>query len=191
MKFTSILIASTIVSILLATFLFFSWDKERRRRIQSEQTTVSMAKLDSLKTYLVLTLAQIKQVFPEMEKRIKTEFNQKLNNVLSIATAKIETNNTFHTFIKDSTNFKMDTIPFKYIAYKDSFTDFEASQIGNELYVTRNLTTVPITGITYKEPWRLKFVFPWNWGKRRTMYDLKSSNHRAIIKCSQFIQVQK
>jgi hypothetical protein len=177
---------------MLSSFLFYSWNKERKKRIQAQQTTINIATLkDSVKTYLVLTTAQIKEIFPEMEKRLKEEFDQKLKNVLSIANSKIITNNTFHTFVKDSINIKLDTILFKYIAYKDSFTDFEASEIDKDFYVTRNITTVPITEINYREPWTLKFILPWNWGKRKELHDIRSSNPHAVIKYSQFIEIQK
>jgi hypothetical protein len=166
MKFTTVLIALTAISLFLSTFMFISWTKERRRRIQSEQATISIATFkDSIKSYLVLTTKQIQKIYPEMEQRLKDEFNVKLKNVLSLASTKVITNQTFKTFVKDSLNYKLDTIPFKYIAYKDSFIDFEASEIQTDFFVTRNISQVPLLQVVSREPWKLRFILPWNCSK--------------------------
>jgi oligoribonuclease NrnB/cAMP/cGMP phosphodiesterase (DHH superfamily) len=192
MRLNTILIALAAISIALCTVLFFSWKSEHTRRIQAEQTTVNFAVFkDSVKNYLVLSTNQIKEIYPKLEQRLKDEFNVKLNNVLQIASTKVTTNSTFKTFVKDSLNLKIDTIPFKYIAYRDSFIDFEASEIQNEMFVTRNIVQVPLTQIISREPWKFKNVFPWNWGKRKIFQDIRSDNPHAVIKYSQIIQVAK
>lgn len=192
MKFKLILIALTAISISIATILFYSWNKERTKRIQAEQTTVSLASFkDSVKTYLVLNTKQIKQLFPELEQRLKDEFNVKLKNVLQIASTKVNINSTFKTFVKDSFNLKVDTVPFKYIAYKDSFIDFEASEIENEIYVTRNISSVHLDQIVAREPWQIKFILPWNWGKRKIYQDIKSENPHVALQYSSIIEIQK
>ena len=118
----------------------------------------------------------------------------KLKNVDQVTTTETVVNQTFKTHIRDSLNTVVDTVPLKYMKYKDAWIDFEAQQINNDLYVTRNLNRVPLFQVAHWEKpgaWKPKNLLPWNWRTKELVQDISTDNPHAKIEFSRTIQMQK
>lgn len=198
MKFNITLILVTIISLFLSAFFFYAYRHEQNSRfLAGNNVSVLMKENEMLKKdtaqlrlgILTMTQSEIKKAFPELVKTISNVMDVKLKNIKQITTTQLEINHTFKTTIRDS--LRLDTIPFQYMAYTDSFTDFEAQQIEKELYVPRNIEKVPLLQVVFREKWKLKNLFPWHWGNRQLIQDIKSNNPHAVIDFNRVINVEK
>lgn len=190
MKIQSILLFLTLSSLLLAAYFFSSWYKERKdnNRLNQNFLTLSreMKKFDAKHVQLLeLTKREIKNSFPELENRLKKEFDVKLKNTVLVSNTVTEVNHTFKTTIRDSV--KLDTIQVQKISYKDTWIDFEAEKVNNDFYVNRNIVTVPLFQVIHRDKFRLKYLFK----KRPLFQEIKSDNPYADIQYSRSIFVSK
>lgn len=190
MKFQTILIIFTVVSLTLAAWFFNSWriQKQENARINNNfSAVVAKIKAENFKNVQVLqmTVKEIKNSFPDLEKKLKQEFDIKLRNVQVVSNTVTTVNHTFKTTIKDS--IRLDSIPVQKITFKDAWLDFEAEKAGKEFFVNRNIQTVPLIQVVHRDKFRLKYLFK----KRPLFQDVKSDNPFAEIKFNRVIEISK
>ena len=132
---------------------------------------------------------EIKRSFPELESRLKTEFGTKLKDAIQYTETQTIVNHTFKTTVRDS--FVLDSIPVKAFAYKDEWIDFSAWSSDTLFTLDRNIVPVPLKQLIHREPWKLKFLPPWNWGKRQIFQEIKTDNPYAVIEFARTINFVK
>ena len=190
------LISITIVSLCLA-FMFcekYFTERQNNKRLNNNFEILA-AEFSEIKKQVVTTgvlemkVKEIKASFPNLEKQLKDEFNTKLKNAIQYSESKTIVNHTFETTVKDS--FKLDTIPIKLFAYRDNWIDFSAFSTDSVFTVEKNIIPVPLKQLINREPWKLKFLPPWNWGKRKLMQTIKTDNPYAVIDYARTINIKK
>lgn len=210
MKFRITLIALTVLSILLAVWFFNSWLnlKQENDRINNNfSAAITELKAENWNNNQVyqMSLKEIKKSFPELEQKLKQEFDVKLKNLVQYTKINTEVNHTFKApitpidwnklgFTADSViraianrGIPIDTIKLKTFSYTDTWLDFNAVEIDNTVYVDRNKMPVPLDQVIYRDKWKFKYLF-----KRRPLFQqVKSDNPYAEIKFNRVIQVQK
>ncbi|MDD5358563.1 MAG: hypothetical protein PHX80_05410 [Candidatus Nanoarchaeia archaeon] len=203
MKLTLILIIALVLSLITGAFFFKQYRTERAGRIRNENNVIVLAqenqkfKNDTNRAQtgtIKLTPAEFRKSFPDLVALIKNELNIKPNDVHQVTSTETVVNQTFKTHIKDSINYTIDTIPLKYMAYKDEWIDFEAQEIGEDLYVTRNLNRVPLLQVAHMQKpgkWKPKNILPWNWRKKELTQDVSTPNPHAKIEFSRTINISK
>lgn len=210
MKFRSILITSTVVSILLAGYFFNSWLKQKQentRLTNNFSVLVDEMRAENFKNVQLLTMdvKEIKKSFPELEKKLKDDFNVKLKNALQYTRTEMEVNHTFKAPITpidwdklghtaDSViqaiaarGIPIDTIKLKTFSYKDAWLDFNAVEVEDTVYVDRNKMPVPLDQVIHRDKWKFKYLFK----RRPLLQSIKSDNPYAEIKFSRVIEISK
>lgn len=190
MNFKTILIISSLVSLLLASYFFSQWYQEKQNSIRlSNNFTVLADEMEQIDfkhiQLLELTKQELKKSFPELEEKIKQELNIKLKNVQMVSNTVTTINHTFKTIVKDS--LRLDSISVQKISFKDAWLDFEAEKAGEEFFVNRNIQTVPLLQVIHRDKWKFKYLFR----KRPLLQDIKSDNPYADITFSRVIEVSK
>jgi hypothetical protein len=200
MKTTVILIIVLVLMSVSGGFLFHQWRIERAGRIRNENNIVVLTrenkafKGDTTKArtgIINMTTEELRRTFPDLVNLIKKELGVNSNNVAQVVNTETVVNQTFKTHIKDSINYRIDTIPLQYMVYKDIYLDFEAQKINDDVYVTRNINRVPLLQVISKEPWKLKHILPWKWGTRQLIQDVSTENPHAKIEFSRTINITK
>lgn len=207
MKFRSILIISTLVSLLLAGYLFSNWyeQKKENNRLHNNFSVITdeLKLIDFKHTQLLeMNKNEIKNSFPELEKKLKDDFDVKLKNLMQYSEIKTEVNHRFKVPVSeidwskfgntsDSVmraileRYKVDSVTLKTFSFKDQWLDFNAVEIQDSVFVDKNIVTVPLTQVVYKDRFRLKYLFK----KRPLLQYIKSDNPYAEIKYSRTIRV--
>lgn len=192
------IIKTVAAASLILCLLFYVMWKDARSNYQ-RQTQNFEALANEMKAFKDTTFARIKVMnmtsnevktaFPELETKLKKYFDIKLKNVHQVTTTETVVNQTFKTHIRDSV--VLDTIPLRYAKFKDQFLDFEAQELNNELYVTKNINRVPLVQVVSREKWKFKHLFPWNWNERALVQDVKTENPNAEIEFSRTINIKR
>lgn len=196
MKANIYLIIVTIISLCLALMFFekFYTAQENNKRINSNFTSLAQ-EFKQLKKQAVtisilnMKIKEVKSSFPELENSLKSEFNAKLRNAIQYSETKTIVNHTFKTTVKDS--FICDTVPVKLFAYNDKWIDFSAFSNDSVFSLEKNIVQVPIKQLIHRETWKLKYLPPWNWGKRKIYQDIKTDNPYAVIEFARTINFVK
>lgn len=167
-------------------------EKSNTHRLQSDITTLTKEKRSKdSSSYQVkilnFKLAEIKNSFPDLVTELKNELDIKIKNAIQIQKTIMTVNQTYKTTVKDS--FKIDSVKVECFNYQDSFKLFSAERINGDLYVTHDITKVPLLQVVHREPWRLKNILPWN--KREIVQDIKSENPHASITFNRVINIVK
>ena len=196
MKANSTLLIVTIVSISLAIMFCekFYGERKNSNRLQNNFETlageVNAFKKQSVTIEILdMRINEIKRSFPESEDKLKADFDTKLKDAIQYTETKTVVNHTFKTSVRDS--FILDTIPVKLFSYKDEWIDFSAFSDDSLFTLDKNIVPVPLKQLIHREPWKIKFLPPWNWGKRQIIQDIKTDNPYAIIEFARTIQFNK
>jgi hypothetical protein len=213
MKFQGFLILITLVSLGLAAYFFTEWlekKKENNRINNNFSAAINELKAENYNNNLVyqMSVREIKNSFPDLEKKLKQEFDVKLKNLIQYTQTNIEVNHPFKAPVKtidwdklgitadsvinailkrEQEGLTIDTIKLKTFSFNDAWLDFNAVEIDDTVYVDRNKMPVPLDQIVHRDKFRLKYLF-----KNRPLFQqIKSDNPHAEIKYNRVIQVTK
>jgi hypothetical protein len=196
MKTNQSLIILTIVSLALAFMYFEKYYTERANSNRLNKNFESLAgEFTEFKKQAVtigildMRIKEVKKSFPELEKQIKDDFNVKLKHAIQYSETQTIVNHTFKTTVRDS--FVCDTVPVKFFVYKDKWIDFSAFSDNDTFTLDKNEVPVPLKQIIHREPWKLKYLPPWNWGKRKILQEIKTDNPYAVIEFARTINFNK
>jgi hypothetical protein len=210
MNFRTILISLAVASILFAAYFFNAWldqKRENARLTNNFAVLVDEMRAENFKSVQVLTMTvkEIKNSFPDLEEKIKKDFDVKLKNAVQYSQIKTEVNHTFKAPVKPidwdklghtadsviraimSRGIPIDTLKLKTFSYTDAWLDFNAVEIDDTVYVDRNKTPVPLDQLVHRDKWRFKYLFK----KRPLFQQVKSDNPYAEIKFNRIIEIQK
>lgn len=213
MKFRTIFNIISVLSILASVYFFNAWlnQKKENTRLNNNFSVLASeirAENKNQVQILEMTVKEIKQSFPELEKKLKHDFDVKLKNLVQYSHINTEVNHTFKAPVKSEIWWKgfsktadsvinaitakasegvpVDTIKLKTFSYKDKWLDFNALEIDDTVYVDRNKMPVPLDQVIHKDKWKFKYIFK----KRPLIQYVKSENPYAEIKFNRVIQVR-
>jgi hypothetical protein len=134
---------------------------------------------------LLLRTSELKSLFPKEAKAIK-DMGVKVSKATQVSNTVIETQKNIITLIRDSV--VNDTIHVKVFDYKDQWYHISGINKGDSQQL-KIQSTDTLTQVVFKG----ERMHPWFWifSKRKLQQRVSVSNPNAIIKYSQFIQIQQ